>query len=160
MDLKTHVQVRILGPIQVIGDDGEQALSPQLRRLLGLLALLTALCVGRCDRRVHADGDLHGSKLRTAISRLRKVLGDRVETVPGGYRWRLAEHEFDAARFESLRDRARIAPASERVAVITEALGLWRGAAFEELADLESAAPQRQSSTRRGQRSPRTSRRC
>ena len=87
-----------------------------------------------------SDGDLDGSKLRNAVLRLRKVLGDRVETVAGGYRLRLREDEFDAARFEALRERSRAAPTSERPALIAEALEMWEGHALEDLADEEWAA--------------------
>ena len=81
------MQVRILGPIRVFDGCDEVALSPQLRRLLGLLAVAEGGSVSG-DRIAEylADGDHDGSKLRTAVSRLRKVLGDRVETVAGGYR--------------------------------------------------------------------------
>ena len=141
MDMGEHVQVRILGPIQVIDGDGEVALSPQQRRLLALLAVAQGGYVSAdVIAEYIADGDAHGSKLRTAVSRLRKVLGDRVETVSGGYRLKLTEEEFDAARFEALRDQARIAAMTDRAAVISEALGLWRGAALMEVADLMSGS--------------------
>ena len=141
MDERTDVQVRILGPIQVFDDNGEAALSPQSRRLLALLAVhqgseVSADRIAECL----SDGDLDGSKLRNAVLRLRKVLGDRVETVAGGYRLRLREDEFDAARFETLRERSRVAPTSERPALIAEALEMWEGHALEDLADEEWAA--------------------
>ena len=88
-----------------------------------------------------ADGDVDGSKIRTAVSRLRKVLGDRIETVSGGYRLRLAEDELDAAQFESMRDRARTAAPPERIRLSVEALGLWNGDALEGVADQEWATP-------------------
>jgi predicted ATPase/class 3 adenylate cyclase len=141
MDERTDVQVRILGPIQVLDENGEAALSPQSRRLLALLAVhqgseVSADRIAECL----SDGDLDGSKLRNAVLRLRKVLGDRVETVAGGYRLRLREDEFDAARFETLRERSRVAPKSERPALIAEALDMWEGHALEDLADEEWAA--------------------
>jgi predicted ATPase/class 3 adenylate cyclase len=141
MDERAEVQVRILGPIQVFDEDGEAALSPQSRRLLGLLAVhhgteVSADRIAECL----SDGDLDGSKLRNAVLRLRKVLGDRVETVAGGYRLRLSDDEFDAALFETLRERSRVAPKSERPALIAEALDMWEGHALEDLADEEWAA--------------------
>lgn len=141
MDERTDVQVQILGPIRVFGEDGEAALSPQSRRLLALLAVNQGSQVS-ADRIAEclSDGDLDGSKLRNAVLRLRKVLGDRVETVAGGYRLRLRDDEFDAARFETLRERSRVAPKSERPALIAEALDMWKGHALEDLADQEWAA--------------------
>ena len=142
MDERAVVQVRILGPIRVFDEDGEAALSPQSRRLLGLLIVnlgsdVSADKIAECL----SDGDLDGSKLRNAVLRLRKVLGDRVETVAGGYRLRLGEGEFDAARFESLREQSRVAAKSERPTVIADALDMWEGRALEDLADEEWAAP-------------------
>jgi len=142
MDERADVHVRILGPIRVFDEDGEAALSPQSRRLLGLLVVnlgsdVSADKIAECL----SDGDLDGSKLRNAVLRLRKVLGDRVETVAGGYRLRLGEGEFDAARFESLREQSRVAAKSERPTVIADALDMWEGRALEDLADEEWAAP-------------------
>ncbi len=142
IDAEAVVQVRILGPIEVIESGGDMPLTPQLRRLLGLLVIADGGYVS-ADRIAEylADGDVDGSKIRTAVSRLRKVLGDRVETVPGGYRLRLAEDELDAARFESLRDLARTAVPPERIRLSVEALGLWNGDALEGLADEDWAMP-------------------
>lgn len=140
MDTEAGVQVQILGPIGVTESGVEVPLTPQLRRLLGLLVVADGGYVSADRIAEHlADGDVDGSKIRTAVSRLRKVLGDRIETVPGGYRLRLAEDEVDAARFESMRDRARTAASPERVGLSVEALGLWRGAALEGVADEEWA---------------------
>ena len=136
------MRVRILGPVRVTGDDGEVALSPQLRRLLCLFVVADGDMVS-ADRITEyiADGDLHGSKVRTAVSRLRKVVGDRVQTVAGGWRLTLTEEELDAAEFEYLRTQARVAIGPEKVALLTEAQRLWRGPALDEVADLEWAAP-------------------
>jgi DNA-binding SARP family transcriptional activator len=69
------VQVRILGPLRVFDGSDQVGLSPQSRRLLGILAVAHGQSVS-VDKIAEylADGDLDGSKLRTAVSRLRKVL--------------------------------------------------------------------------------------
>ena len=142
MDPEAAVQVRILGPIEVVESGGEMPLTPQLRRLLALLVVANGGYVSADRIAEHlADGDVDGSKIRTAVSRLRKVLGDRIETVSGGYRLRLAEDELDAAQFESMRDRARTAAPPERIRLSVEALGLWNGDALEGVADQEWATP-------------------
>ncbi len=140
MDTEAAVQVRILGPIEVIESGGDKPLTPQLRRLLGLLVVADGGYVSSDRIAEHlADGDVDGSKIRTAVSRLRKVLGDRIETVPGGYRLQLADHELDAAQFESMREQARTAVPMERIQLSVEALGLWKGDALTGVADEEWA---------------------
>jgi predicted ATPase/DNA-binding SARP family transcriptional activator len=81
------------------------------------------------------DGRLDGSVIRTAISRLRRVLGERVETTASGYRLVLDDGELDAGRFASLVVPDPAAGASARIAALTNALTLWRGRALGEMAD-------------------------
>lgn len=135
------VQVGILGPIEVIDDDGQVPLSPQLRRLLGLLVVAdgAAVSVDRLAEYV-ADGKTDGSTVRMAVSRLRKALGGRIESTDGGYRLVLDGAELDAARFTHLREQARSAPSDTVASSLSIALELWRGPAFGELADEEWAA--------------------
>lgn len=135
-----NVHVRILGPVGVTESGVEIPMRPNLCRLLALLVVADGGFVPLDRIAEHlADGDLDGSRIRTAVSRLRKVVGDRVETVSGGYRLRLAEDELDAAQFEALRKGARSAPPAESIKLLFEALGLWHGSALEGLADLEWA---------------------
>jgi predicted ATPase/class 3 adenylate cyclase len=112
------------------------ALTPQLRRLAALLTVSDGAPVS-ADRIAEylADGPVDGSAVRTAVSRLRKVLGDRVQTAEAGYRLVLAPDELDGSRFIALCDRARTAGPVERCALLTEGLALWRGPALEEFAD-------------------------
>ncbi|WP_327087294.1 NB-ARC domain-containing protein [Nonomuraea sp. NBC_01738] len=76
--------------------------------------------------------------LRVYVSALRKVV-DGIVTVPGGYVLGIEADEVDGCRFERLVERGRRARDAGRVAegaaLLTEALGLWRGPA---LADVES----------------------
>lgn len=80
--------------------------------------------------------------IQVYVSRLRSLLGaeaDRLETVAGGYRFRIGDDEVDAVRFESLvrQGHAQLA-ADPRVAETTlvAAMALWRGPAINDLATL------------------------
>lgn len=133
-----EMRICVLGSVGV-WVDGEWvgSLSPQTRRLLAMMVSMASdslspqqigeyLTAGACD----------GSRIRTAVSRLRKVLGTGVVTDAGGYRLVLDdEHELDAARFEALVVGARKMPLAERRDTLIEALALWRGDAFAEFAD-------------------------
>jgi predicted ATPase/class 3 adenylate cyclase len=137
MGTGADVRLGILGRTEVRDDAGAAlALTPQLRRLAALLVVSDGAPVS-ADRIAEylADGPVDGSVVRTAVSRLRKVLGDRVQTVEAGYRLLLAPHELDGSRFIALYDRARTAEPAERCSLLTEALSLWRGSALEEFAD-------------------------
>ncbi len=73
--------------------------------------------------------------VQNAVSRLRKTLGrTTIETVPAGYVLTVDPGSIDAHRFERLLRDARPLPAQERVSALREALALWRGPAYSELA--------------------------
>ena len=131
------MRLGILGRIEIWDDTGATVgLTPQLRRLVALLVAAGGAPV--TSERIAdyiADGRIDGSVIRTAVSRLRKSLGDRIETTLTGYRLTLGPGELDADRFAELCDVARTACADDRHALLTEGLTLWRGAAFEEFAD-------------------------
>ncbi len=85
-----------------------------------------------------AKGTLH-----SYISHLRKALGpDRIEGRPPGYVLHVTEDELDAARFERLLGEARLANGSpgRAGAVLREALALWVGPAYADLASEPSLA--------------------
>ena len=104
------------------------SLTPQLRRLVGLLVTADGATVPAERIADHvADGRTDGSVIRTAVSRLRKSLGDRIETTANGYRLVVDSGELDADRFVELCELARTAAPVDRRALLTEALGLWRG---------------------------------
>ena len=73
--------------------------------------------------------------MQNAVSRLRKALGrEAIETRPPGYVLRVDPGAIDARRFERLVHEARPLPPAERSAALRDALGLWRGPAFADLA--------------------------
>ncbi|MDY7104918.1 MAG: BTAD domain-containing putative transcriptional regulator [Actinomycetota bacterium] len=76
--------------------------------------------------------------LRSYISRLRSVLGDVLAGRAGGYVLDVDVEATDVGHFEALLDRARDAAPADAVVLIDEALGLWHGRAYAELADAEA----------------------
>ena len=133
----------ILGPIEVVADDGPLQLGgPRQRSALALL-LLNANRIVSIDQL--ADALYAGRPPVTAvtqvhrqISELRKVLGsEAIRTQGSGYVVHVSREQLDLARFEGL-----VADASEAMArpdaaqaatLLKDALGLWRG---EVLGDL------------------------
>lgn len=139
----------VLGPLAVWDDDGAAVRVPEAK-VRALLADLLAHDGGpvSADRLIH---DLWGDRppgrpagaLHAKVSQLRRVLGrDRVVRQSSGYRLRLDSDgdEVDAVRFRDLVNRARgVAAPSARAALLTEALGLWRGPAYADFGDQEFA---------------------
>src|SRR5256884_4071443 len=132
---------RILGPLEVEESGRVIPLGgPKQRALLAVL-LLNANRSVSLDRLVDA---LWGERPRQPaattihvyVSQLRKVLGrKRLVTQKPGYVLQVTPDELDLARFERLTVRARRADdPAERAGLLREALGLWRGAPFDDLA--------------------------
>jgi WD40 repeat protein/DNA-binding SARP family transcriptional activator len=84
--------------------------------------------------------------LQSYVSRLRSALGsERLEGHAGRYVLHAAPNELDTARFEALVAEARRRAASDPAAAAATyrtALGVWRGAALEDLADEPSLRPE------------------
>ena len=132
------MQVCVLGPVEVWdGDQRVGSLPPQACRLLAVLAVTPGQTVSTSRIAEYvAGGRLDGSTVRTAISRLRKVLGSCVATEQSGYRLVLGDDVgLDSIRFEQLLDAARTMGPQERRHTLSRALELWRGEAFGEFAD-------------------------
>ena len=139
------VGIRLLGPTEV-GMDG--ALSPRDR------AVLSALCVqpGQAvPAEVLADAvwgeappKSWGKVVQGSVMRLRRAVGSSaIETTAGGYRIVLPAGQLDTVEFEHLVARGRSFLAvnePQRAATMFEqALALWRGPPFPELADWDRA---------------------
>ncbi|MGK5498784.1 AfsR/SARP family transcriptional regulator [Streptomyces sp. URMC 125] len=139
----------VLGPLAVWDDRGEAIKVPEakVRTLLADLLAHGGDPVS-ADRLVH---DLWGGEppgkptgaLQAKVSQLRRVLGrDRVVREGPGYRLRLdpAADEVDADRFRALvAEAGPVRDPHARAALLTEALGLWRGPAYADFADEEFA---------------------
>ena len=121
------VEFRILGPLEVVGDDGRPiaVAAPKVRAVLVLL-LLNRNRVVPADVLVDELWDEQppataAKTLQVYVSQLRKALGpERVETAHGGYQLRVEAGEVDADSFEQL-----VADGRPR-----DALALWRGPAL------------------------------
>jgi DNA-binding SARP family transcriptional activator/ABC-type transport system substrate-binding protein len=140
------MEFRVLGPLEVVGDEGPISLGGGKQRALLALLLLHANEVVSRDRlldelwreRAHEAGH----SLDVQVARLRKALPpDRLLTRAGGYVLRVEPGELDSQRFEELLQQGR---ADGDLSRLREALALWRGqayadVAYEDFARLESA---------------------
>ncbi|MEV5749995.1 BTAD domain-containing putative transcriptional regulator [Actinoallomurus sp. NPDC052308] len=138
----------ILGDTRAWCADGtEVPLGGPARR--ALLALLLSrpgeiVAADRLADEIDPDGAPSAHALQSQVSRLRAVLGPEVpiERAGTGYRIVVAPDDVDASRFERLAREGRAAlrddDAGRAVALLREALGLWRGAALADLGEGET----------------------
>ena len=146
------MQFRILGPLEVAGDDGVPVAvgGPKPRALLAEL-LLHPRAVVPTERLVDAVWGEHpppnaGVALRAYVSRLRAALpaaedGPRLRYRAPGYQLVLTDAELDAAAFTRLVAEARECAAAgdhgRALSLLDDALELWRG---DVLAEFDPAA--------------------
>ncbi|GAA0898778.1 BTAD domain-containing putative transcriptional regulator [Virgisporangium aurantiacum] len=137
----------ILGPVEV-HDRGRLLPSGSGRERLVLATLLvnaerltpTELLVARLWDR---PPDSAKAQLHNLISNLRRRFrgadASLIETRPAGYTLRLGPHRLDLATFRGLAERGRAAAATGdhtvAVALLDQALSLWRGPALADVAD-------------------------
>ncbi|MFF5235205.1 BTAD domain-containing putative transcriptional regulator [Dactylosporangium sp. NPDC000521] len=143
------MQFGVLGPVAVWTDDGQPVAVPGLKVRALLAALL--LEAGRPvtgDRLVeslwgdHPPGNAPAA-LSAKVSQLRRVLEDAepgarrlVRSPPPGYTLHVDADALDAYRFAELTAAAHAAAdASERAALLADALALWRGPAVADFRD-------------------------
>ncbi len=114
------MEFRILGSIEVVGDEGPLPLgAPKQRALLAFLLLNANTVVSR-DRLVDALWGAEPPKsavssLQVYVHGLRRALGgERIERHGTGYRLHLDPSSLDLSRFERLVDQAAAALASGR----------------------------------------------
>ena len=129
------VLVRILGPVAVEVDGEPMPMPPQSARLLALLMAVDAPVTADAIAEYVTGGDPRGSGPRTAVSRLRKFVGDRLQREGEGYALLLGDDESDADRFRALVAEAVNLDGADRVGPLRAALDLWRGRAFGMLGD-------------------------
>jgi len=146
------LEFRVLGPVEVSVGDRAVDIGPRMHRALLASLLIESNRVVSSDRLIeHLWGDdspdRAGASLQVYISNLRRVLEpDRgkatkprvLVTRPPGYLLCVEPEAFDAARFESLtaagRARLRSGDAGGARDPLQEALGLWRGEPYADLA--------------------------
>ncbi|GAB3660781.1 BTAD domain-containing putative transcriptional regulator [Glycomyces tarimensis] len=141
------MKVGILGPFEVRTDDGVLAdvSGARLRGLLTALALETGRVVPKSALvdwiwGEHPPADA-ANALQRLVSRLRKILPEgALEGHTDGYRLAVEPESVDAVRFERLLARARTDERPRRAKLLGEALGLWRGAAMQDIGLHGSAA--------------------
>ncbi len=134
------IEFGLLGPLEARVEGRPVVLGgPKQRALLALL-VLHANDVVALDRLIEelweeTPPPSAPAYVQNCVSRLRKELGPKtVETTPPGYRLRAAAEAIDATRFERLVRDARSLPTRDRIDVLREALGLWRGEPLSDLA--------------------------
>lgn len=125
------MRVGVLGPIELRDDAGAtvRVAGESQRRLLAVLAVHSGASV----RAEHLEDvlELSSGALRTAVSRLRRVVGfDAVVTEPTGYELRSVR--IDAVEFERLLCTAAAAEGRSRRDALRAAVHLWRGEAYAE----------------------------
>jgi WD40 repeat protein/DNA-binding SARP family transcriptional activator len=150
------MRFQVLGPLEVETDDRAVVLGGPKERLL------LALLLTRPNQVVSVEALIRGlwgeqppptaaRTLQSHVKRLRRVLepgrarstaSQVLITRLPGYLLRVAPGALDAARFEELTAQARRALASDAAdaaaSTLREALGLWRGQAFEEFTESDA----------------------
>jgi predicted ATPase/DNA-binding SARP family transcriptional activator len=143
---------RVLGPLDVVEDGDRLAVTAGHQRVLLCRLLLDANRAVSRDALIEA---LWGERptptaargLQVQVHALRRLLGAaRIATEPDGYRLRVEPRDLDAYRFErALADgQERLAAGDHEAAAaaLREALALWRGRPFDELAGHVAAEPE------------------
>jgi len=136
------VEVRLLGPLRVVADDGSPVAvnGTKLRALLGHLAI----DVGRVVPADQLFDDLYGEELPQSaanalqglVSKLRRILGrpQAIVNRGGGYALEIEPGSVDLVMFDRLSSAGRDAQQRDdhalALASFDEALGLWRGPAL------------------------------
>src|SRR3954464_4005533 len=147
------VELRLLGPLEVVGDDGEpiEVRGAKLKGLLVLLALRAGevVPVGRVVEDLWGEREVRdpANAVQVLVSKLRRALqpGRSADDPPlivtssTGYSLQVAAAAVDAVRFGDLVAEGRRRLADGRVesaaVVLGDALGLWRGPALADFAD-------------------------
>jgi predicted ATPase/DNA-binding SARP family transcriptional activator len=144
------VEIRVLGPVEVVGSDGPVSLgASKLRRLLAALTIRAGYAV-TADVLIDSVWGAAPPKsapklLQVYVSQLRKLLKPPVsiETRGAGYALKADDSALDAARFQRLLVDGRAASGDGNHALaaslFARALGLWRGSAYGEFAYEEFA---------------------
>lgn len=145
------MEIRVLGTMEVLDPDVVPLGGPTQRRTLGMLLVNVGQTVsidqlvdgiwtnGDTPERAEQNVPKYVHRLRGTMGRY----GDRIETVGTGYRLHVESDELDATRFEALIAEARAAMSDGEpgrvVELLDEALGLWRGRPYDDVADLDWA---------------------
>jgi DNA-binding SARP family transcriptional activator/WD40 repeat protein len=152
LQLGVVVEIRILGPVEAVTDEGKALMlgGAQQRAVLALLALEPDRVVSRDALISGIWDDPPGAAANTVqvyVSQLRKVLGRGViRTVGTGYSLQVLEVTVDQNRFSrSFNEAGRQLEQGHAQAageLLRGALGLWRGPALADVAEFPFAQPE------------------
>ncbi|MEV4539226.1 BTAD domain-containing putative transcriptional regulator [Asanoa sp. NPDC049518] len=146
------LRIAVLGPLRIERDDIGVPLGPQLTALTSTLLLEPGGAIPA--RRLidllwtGAPPDGAGATLRSHVSHLRRALGPDLLVTVGrgaslGYRLDVDPDAVDSHRFVSAFAQAQRADdAARSLALLDEALALWRGPAYADIAHQPFALPQ------------------
>ena len=140
------MEIRLLGPLEVLGDDGQVLPlgGHRQRALVAALALRPRMVVPTDTLVAELWGEAPprtaAVSLQNAVSSVRKALGaGTIVTRPPGYLLDVPREAVDSHRFERLLADARSAPPETRRALVASALALWRGPPLVEFGFMEFA---------------------
>lgn len=134
-------EVRILGPLEVVGPNGTVALGARRQRIVLAMLALNANRVIGVEQLVDAVWDTDPpvtarSQIQTCVSALRKMLSAtggpaEISTRPPGYVLEIDDDHLDSKRFNTLvgtaRQHEQDGRLTEALAELRAALALWRG---------------------------------
>ena len=132
----------MLGAVDVVVDgDAVEISSRSQRTVLAVLAARPGIVVP-ADVLVDAiwadePPPSAAGSLRTYVSRLRRIVGDAIVGVAGGYRLDVTPQQLDVLELEQLLDEASRLPPARALRALDEAVALWRGPPFGDVSDLE-----------------------
>jgi serine/threonine protein kinase/ABC-type oligopeptide transport system substrate-binding subunit len=141
------VRFLVLGPVEASGEDGPLPLGGRKQRLVLAHLIVRANQVVPTDVLIdevwdEEPPDSARSTLQGYVSHLRRAIGsDRLEGRASAYVLHASPGEVDAQEFEDLVAEGRSsvdADPEEAAARLAEALAIWRGPAFADLADERS----------------------
>jgi DNA-binding SARP family transcriptional activator len=138
--------LRVLGPVEALADGTRLPLGGRRQRALLALLLATPGQPVSADRLIDElwagePPDGSDTTLRSYVSRLRATLAEvvTIKAVSGGYAIDVEPDLIDSVRFEALLGQGETAlarrAAGRAADRLTEALALWRGNAFGDVAD-------------------------
>ena len=129
------MQVRLLGPVDILADGAPRPVAGRRRRAVLAGLALNSGAVVSADHLIdigwpEATGPVNANTLQCQVSQLRQVMQDStvIRAMPPGYLLDLGDEGTDVQVAQRLlREGTRAADPASRVRLLTEAAALWRG---------------------------------